>query len=100
MVMLGDLLATVRRGPGELEQWLCDHDPVLAARLTAAAEANGCSPGEWLRTAVADFSNGASGEDWATVTSALRDSDDPGAEFVAAVLRWRFDAGAPAQRRE
>ena len=97
MVMLGDLLATVRRDPGELEQWLCHHDPVLAARLTGAAEASGCSPGELLRTAVADFSSEASGEDWATVTSALRNSDDPGAEFVAAVLRWRFHTGALAQ---
>lgn len=99
MAMLGDLLAAARRASGDFEVWLGRHDPVLLTRVRGAAEAEETSPGALVRAAVADFSNDASGEDWASVTSMMRDSDDPGVDFLAAVLRWRLDPGSGSPAR-
>jgi hypothetical protein len=93
MPMLGDLLAAARRSAAALEGWLREKDPALAARLQAAAAAEGETPAAYLRIAVADFGRFASEEDWATLVSRLRDSPDPGSAYLVAILEWRL---APA----
>ena len=96
MPMLGDILAAARRSAPEVERWLAQADPDLAARLRAAAAAEGETPAAWLRIAVADFGRFADEETWATLTSRLRDSADPGAACVLAMLAWRLADTAPA----
>ena len=91
-MLMGDVLASARRSAGGFERWLRDEDPDLAARLAAAAAAEGESPAAWLRMAIADFDRFASEEDWATLVSHMRDDADPGSRFLLAVLEWRLAA--------
>jgi hypothetical protein len=94
MAMLGDLLAAARGSAGSLRPWLETGDPELAGRLDAAAAAAGLSAAAYARMAVADFSRLASEEDWATLMSSLRDSDDPGAQCLQAMVHWRLNVTA------
>jgi hypothetical protein len=95
MPMLGDILAAARRSAPEVERWLAEAGPDLAARLRAAAAAEGETPAAWLRIAAADFDRFASEEDWATLTSRLRDAAAPGTACLVAMLEWRL-ARSPA----
>jgi hypothetical protein len=95
MAMLGDILAAARRSAPEVERWLAEADPDLAARLRAAAMREGETPAAWLRIAVADFGRFADEEDWATLTSRLRDAAAPGTACLVAMLEWRL-ARSPA----
>jgi hypothetical protein len=94
MTMLGDILAQARRSAGEMERWLDRADPGRAADLRAAAAREGESPGAYLRVAVADFGRFADEEAWATLTSRLRDSADPGTTCLLAMLDWRLSQAA------
>ena len=94
MAMLGDLLAAARGSAGTLRAWLEAADPELAARLDDAAAAAGLSAAAYARMAVADFSRLASEEDWATLMSSLRDSEDPGAQCLIAMVHWRLTVSA------
>jgi hypothetical protein len=89
-MMLGDILAAARGSTGAVERWLADADPALAARLSAAAAAQGDSPARFLRMAIADFNRFASEEDWATLVSRLRDDSDPGTICLVSMLEWRL----------
>jgi hypothetical protein len=95
MAMLGDVLAAARRSAADAEAWLRAADPGAADRLRAAADAAGETPAGYLRIAVADFTRFASEEDWATLTSRLRDSDGPGTTCILAMLEWRLAQTAP-----
>jgi hypothetical protein len=90
MPMLGDILAAARDSAGGFQAWLAGSDPLLAARVEAEARRTGQSPTGYVRAAVADFSRFASEEDWATLTSSLRDSDDPGTVCLLAMVHWRL----------
>ena len=90
MPMLGDLLAAARNSAGRFLAWLEGSEPVLAARMSGAAVQLGISPGAYAHMAVADFSRFASEEDWATLTSSLRDSEDPGTLCLLAMVHWRL----------
>jgi hypothetical protein len=92
MPMLGDMLAAARDASGSFQAWLRASEPVLAAQVQAAAEEIGVTPTGYVRAAVADFSRHASEEDWATLTSSLRDSDDPGTVCLLAMVHWRLTA--------
>ena len=94
MAMLGDILAAARRSAPEVERWLARADPGRAARLAAAAARAGEGPAEYLRVAVADFERFAGEEDWATLTSHLRDSPEPGTTCLLAMLDWRLAQAA------
>ena len=89
-MMLGDLLAAARNSAGGFQAWLIQSDPELAAGVAAAAEREQLSPAGFVRAAVADFSRFASEEDWATLTSSIRDSQDPGAICLHAMVHWRL----------
>ena len=91
-MMLGDILAAGRNAAGHFQTWLEESDPVLAARVADFAEREGLSPAAYVRAAVADFASLASEEDWATLTSSMRDSDDPGTTCLLAMVDWRLSA--------
>jgi hypothetical protein len=95
-MMLGDLLAAAGRSAAEFERGLAAVEPELARRLDAAAAADGEAAAGYLRVAVADFGRFASEEDWATLTSRLRDSAAPGTACLRAMLEWRLARSAPA----
>ena len=90
MPMLGDLLASARQRAGSFTVWLRASDPDLTKRVEGAAAAWGLTPTGFVRAAVADFSRFAPEEDWATLTSSMRDSDDPGTVCLLAMVHWRL----------
>ncbi len=94
MPMLGDMLAAARDCAGDFQSWLGSSDPGLTAEIAAAAARTGLTPTGYVRSAVADFARFASEEDWATLTSSLRDSDDPGTICLLAMVHWRLTASA------
>ena len=92
MPMLGDLLAAARASASGFQSWLEASDPDLAAAVSAAASRESLGPAGFVRSAVADFSRFAAEEDWATLISSLRDSDDPGTICLLAMVHWRLTA--------
>jgi hypothetical protein len=100
MLMLGDILAAARRSAPEVERWLGRTDPGLAGRLAAAAAAEGETPAAYVRIAVAEFGRFAPEEDWAALTSRLRDSPEPGTTCLLAMLEWRLAQSAPPEPAE
>ena len=97
MIMLGDILALARRSGTSCHGWLLAADPGLAARIDDAAGREATDFGGYIGLAVADFTEHASAEDWATLTSRLRDADDPGRACILSMIRWRLAAtGADA----
>ena len=90
MPMLGDMLAAARKMSGSFQTWLERSDPQLATQVKRAAEVQGLTPTSYVRTAVADFNRFAAEEDWATLTSSLRDTDDPGTTCLLAMVHWRL----------
>lgn len=91
-MMLGDILALARRSGASCQGWLVASDPDLSARIDHAAGREATDFGGYIGLAVADFTQHASGEDWATLTSRLRNADDPGHACVVSMIRWRLAA--------
>jgi hypothetical protein len=94
MAMLGDILAAARQSASGVERWLSARHPGLHAEVAEAARREGASVAAFARMAVADFSLRADEEAWASLSSRLRDSGDPGAACLRAMLEWRLAAGA------
>jgi len=94
MVMLGDLLASARNSAGGFHAWLKVEDPALAAQVEHAAAGENCSASSYVRGAVSDFARFAAEEDWATLTSSMRDSPEPGTVCLLAMVHWRLTAKA------
>jgi hypothetical protein len=90
MSMLGDLLAMARHASGSFEAWLERSDPELAAQVIHAAEAQRLSVTGFVRGAMADFNRFAAEEDWASLISSLRETDDPGTACLLAMVHWRL----------
>ena len=99
MPMLGDLLAAARDGAGRFEAWLDAADPERAKAVRTAAMAAGATPTSFIRMAVADFSRLADEEDWATLTSSMRNSEDPGSMCLLAMVDWRLTAPTCSDHR-
>ena len=93
-MMLGDLLAAARDSAGAFQLWLESSDPGLAAEVAIVAEREQMSPAGFVRAAVTEFSRFAAEEDWATLTSSIRDSSDPGAVCLLAMVHWRLNVRA------
>ena len=90
MPMLGDVLAAARRSSAGFMHWLDAADPALTARVAEVAMRWGVSATGFLRIAMADFSRFASEEDWATLTSHLKNTDDPGTACLLGMTHWRL----------
>ena len=91
-MMLGDILAAARNSSGRFQGWLASSDPDLAAQVAERAAEDGMGPASYVRAAVAGFAARASEEDWATLTSSMRDTDDPGTTCLLAMVHWRLTA--------
>ncbi len=96
MPMLGDILAAARDASSDFARWLRAVDPDLADGIAAAADREGMTPTAFVRAAVADFSQFAPEEDWSTLVSRMRDSEDPGTACLIVMVRWRLAAAEPA----
>ena len=94
MPMLGDILAAARDASGQFARWLEAVDPDLAGEITAAADREGLAPTSFVRAAVVEFSQFAPEEDWSTLVSRMRDSEDPGTACLIVMVRWRLAAAA------
>lgn len=94
MPMLGDILAEARGASARFEAWLAASDPVFAGEIAEAAARAGMSVPALARIVVHDFAAHASEEDWATLMSSLRDSEDPGTICLLGMIHWRLSAPA------
>ena len=94
MATLGDLLAAARDGAGGFLPWLRNAKPQLANAVENAASSETITPTSYIRAAVSDFGRFASEEDWATLTSNLKRTDDPGTACLLAMIDWRLTAKA------
>jgi hypothetical protein len=94
---LGEILALSRQSSARLRDWLQAQEPALVERLAAAAQARGETVAQFLRIATADFLAEADEERWASLISALRDSDDPGAVCVARIMTFRLELERPEE---
>lgn len=90
MALLGDILANARRDAGNFHAWLTSADADLARSVDTAAAIEGLTSTTYVRGAVADFSRFASEEDWATLSSSLKSTDDPGMACLLAMVDWRL----------
>lgn len=92
MAMLGDLLAEARISAGAFPRLIGASDPDLAAEVERAAAAAGIGVAGYVRAAVVDFTEHAEEADWATLTSRLNGSADPGLACLTVMVRWRLAA--------
>ena len=90
MPMLGDLLAAARNEAGSFLPWLQIADAQLARAVEVAASAEAMTPTSYVRTAISDFARFASEEDWATLTSNMKRTEDPGTACLLAMVDWRL----------
>ena len=94
MPMLGDILSAARDASGAFTRWLEEVEPARSREVAAAARQEDMTPTDFVRSAVADFSRFASEEEWATLISKIRDSEDPGTACLIVMVRWRLAAAA------
>lgn len=90
MALLGDMLTEARKTSASFQAWLERSDAELAADVKRAAAAQGLSPTSYVRMAMSDFNRFAPEEDWATLTSSLKNTDDPGTTCLLAMVHWRL----------
>ena len=90
MPMLGDMLAAARSSSSGFQVWLDRSDPTLAGEMKRIAAEQGMTPAGYVRMAMSDFNRFASEEDWATLTSSLKNTDDPGTTCLLAMVHWRL----------
>lgn len=91
-MLLGDMLAAARNSSATFQAWIERSDPELAKKIGSAAARLGMTPTGYVRMAMADFNRFAPEEDWATLTSSLRNTDDPGTTCLLAMVHWRLTA--------
>jgi hypothetical protein len=100
-MMLGDLLAEARRSSIDAAHCLEFGDRALFDRCADAALKEAQTLERWLVATVGWFERHASGDDWATLTSRMMSSADPGGDcFRAMVGRRLAGCGTVTARRE
>jgi hypothetical protein len=93
-MMLGQTLKELARTSDESVALELMPDLVLLGRTRAAAAAAGLSLNQYVLGACRAFLDRAGDEEWATLTSRLRDGAEPGVTPVAIAVEGRLDAGA------
>ncbi|WP_145953389.1 hypothetical protein [Oceaniglobus indicus] len=89
-MMLGEVLSAARKSGDGIKDWLAPAEPEIWDALGKAAEAEGMDHAAFARMAVADFTNRAPEEDWATMMSRIRDAQDPGRACLLSMITWRM----------
>ena len=97
MPMLGDMLGAARDSSGSFLAWLECSDPELAHEVQRISAQQGLTPTGYVRAAMSDFNRFASEEDWATLTSTLKTTDDPGTLCLLGMVHWRLIARGCAE---
>lgn len=92
-MMLGEVLAAARDSGAGMEEWLAKAEPEIWAEMGKAAAAEGMDHAAYARVAVADFSNRAPEDDWATLMGRIRDAQDPGQACLLSMITWRLAKG-------
>lgn len=87
-MMVGDILGAARRSAISLPDWIERRAPELARRCAEVAGKNGIS--NWLQSTVGWFELHATGDDWADLTSKMRDSEAPGEIFLITMVEKRL----------
>jgi hypothetical protein len=90
MALLGDILGEARRSSGTFHLWLREAMPELTAEIEVASRRAGESTSEYVRGALSAFSQLASEQEWANLTSRMQDSSDPGTVCLLVMVRWRL----------
>ncbi|MEJ6477669.1 MAG: hypothetical protein QNL92_03190 [Octadecabacter sp.] len=90
-MMLGEILSAARDSGAGIEDWLAPAEPEIWSALGKAAGAEGIDHATYARLAVADFSNSAPEEDWATMMSRMRNANDPGQSCLLSMITWRMN---------
>ena len=93
-MMLGEVLAAARNSGDGIKDWLAPAEPEIWDALGKAAEAEGMDHAAFARMAVADFSNNAPEDDWATMMGRIRDAQDPGQACLLSMITWRLSKGS------
>jgi len=93
-MMLGEVLTAARKSGRGIEDWLSVAEPEIWKALGEAADAEGMDNAAYAQMSVADFSNKAPEEDWATMMSRIRDAQDPGQACLLSMITWRLAAKA------
>lgn len=89
-MMLGEVLTAARKSGAGIKDWLAPAEPKIWAALGKAAEAEGLDHASYAQLAVADFSNNAPEEDWATMMGRIRDAQDAGQACLLSMITWRM----------
>lgn len=98
-MLLGDLLARFDDESVATETVLGLGDLALAAKLRAAAEADGLTLGAYAAAAVRRYAAAASDEEWVNLMGALGRAQDPGAVCLRRAFNYvtaGFNASAGA----
>ena len=98
-MMLGQTLKELARTSDETVALELLPDLVLLGRTRAAATAAGLSLNQYVLGACRAFLEHAGEEDWATLTSHLKNTDDPGTACLLGMTHWRMaeEEGAMAR---
>jgi hypothetical protein len=84
--MLGDLVARLEDEVAATEVLLWLDDLPLVARVAAASEKAGISPGVYAATAVGHFASEATDEEWLSLIGVMNQDADPGSAFMRRAL--------------
>jgi hypothetical protein len=91
-VHLGDVLAMSERSSTALTAWLDGEHAALRHRLEHEAAQRGETLAQFVRASTADFLAEADEVAWASLLSAIREADDPGAACIARMAELRLRA--------
>ena len=95
-MLLGDLLARFDDDGIATETVLGLGDLALAAKLRAAAEADGLTLGAYAAAAVRRYAAAASDEEWVSLMGVLGRTQDPGTVCLRRALNYAAAGSTPA----
>ncbi|MBZ9798703.1 MULTISPECIES: hypothetical protein [unclassified Mesorhizobium] len=84
--MLGNLIASLDDPKVAMALFAAFDEPVLLARLAAAADASGRLPSEIVGAAVRNFVDTASEDHWTQLIGLMNRAKDPGLAAMRAIL--------------
>lgn len=85
-MQLGDVIARFEDDAFVSETLFALDDLALTARITAAADEQNVSAGDFAAQAIGQFVNGASDGEWLTLIGLISRTDNPGQVFLRRVL--------------
>jgi hypothetical protein len=90
--MLGNLIASLDDPKVAMGLVAAFDEPILLARLAAAADASGRLPAEIVGSAVRNFLDTASDDHWTQLIGLMNRAEDPGLAAMRAILEKSLPA--------